>query len=147
MQYSLIAKSLLSTALEHLEKKEAEQRLKSTESSSQLFGLLPRDSRQGEDTLPSLRQQSTASFGASLASQAGASRSKDAGSSGWLGSSPGFSFDMDSAFAGLAGNLDRTPGFSLTGLSLDSDPDQAFGALNLFPLLETEGHIDLTHYF
>lgn len=49
---------------------------------------------------------------------------------------------MDSAFVGMPDNLDHTP-----GLWLDSEPDQALGALNLFPLLETEGHIDLAHYF
>ncbi|KJZ75479.1 hypothetical protein HIM_05175 [Hirsutella minnesotensis 3608] len=39
-QYSLIAQSLLATALEHLERQELEERLRRTESSSQLFGLL-----------------------------------------------------------------------------------------------------------
>ncbi|KAH8900952.1 hypothetical protein GQ53DRAFT_604734, partial [Thozetella sp. PMI_491] len=42
MQYSLIAKSLLSTALQYLDKKETQERLRRTESSSQLFGLIPR---------------------------------------------------------------------------------------------------------
>lgn len=146
MQYSLIAKSLLATAIDHLDKKEAEERLKSTESSSQLFGLLPRDNQPstGATPLPPLRQQTRGPTAAFLATEAGPSRAR---SNNWLGSSPGFSFDVDSAFMGLSDGLDRTPGFSVTGLSLDSDPDQAFGALNLFPLLETEGHIDLAHYF
>ncbi|OIW22591.1 hypothetical protein CONLIGDRAFT_216695 [Coniochaeta ligniaria NRRL 30616] len=150
MQYSLIAKSLLATALEHLDKKEAEERLKSTESSSQLFGLLPHNSRQRTDTtsLPSFRPHTEGPTATPLATEAGPSRTKDIRSNNWLGSSPGFTFDIDSAFMDLSDNLDRTPGFSVTGLSLDSDPDQAFGgALNLFPLLETEGHIDLAHYF
>lgn len=149
MQYSLIAKSLLTTALEHLDKKETEERLKSTESSSRLFGLLPNDSRQGTDASksPWSRQQSKGPTAISHTAEAGPSRGKDTGLDSLSGLSPGFSFDIDSAFMGLSDNLDRTPGFSVTGLSLESDPDQAYGALNLFPLLETEGHIDLAHYF
>ena len=146
MQYSLIAKSLLATALEHLDKKEAEERLKSAESSSRLFGLLPHDTRQNSHatSLPSLRQQPGGSTPTPYIAETSASRAKP---TNWLGSSPGFNCDMDSAFMGLSDGLDRTPGFSVTGLSLDSDPDQTFGALNLFPLLENEGHIDLAHYF
>ncbi|KAK8085518.1 hypothetical protein PG997_006789 [Apiospora hydei] len=41
MQYSLIAKSLLATALGALEKRELAERLQRAESSSQLFGLMP----------------------------------------------------------------------------------------------------------
>lgn len=146
MQYSLIAKSLLATAIEHLDKKEAEERLQSTESSSQLFGLLPRDTNPGSGAtgLPPRLQQTKGPTTTPILVETGPSRAR---STNWLAASPGLGFDMDSAFAGLSDGLDRTPGFSVTGLALDSDPDQAFGALNLFPLLETEGHIDLAHYF
>ncbi|KAJ3496663.1 hypothetical protein NLG97_g2491 [Lecanicillium saksenae] len=44
-QYSLIAQSLLTTALEDLERRELQERMRRTESSSQLFGLMPHDSR------------------------------------------------------------------------------------------------------
>lgn len=50
-QYAMISKSLLATAVEYLEKKESQERLQRTESSAQLFGLLPSGIR-GE-TLPS----------------------------------------------------------------------------------------------
>lgn len=40
-QYALIANSLLATAVAYLEKKETQERLRRTESSAQLFGLLP----------------------------------------------------------------------------------------------------------
>lgn len=50
-QYAMISKSLLATAVEYLEKKETQERLQRTESSAQLFGLLPSGIR-GE-TLPS----------------------------------------------------------------------------------------------
>ncbi|KAB5522957.1 hypothetical protein GE09DRAFT_497613 [Coniochaeta sp. 2T2.1] len=149
MQYSLIAKSLLTTALEHLQKTEEEQRLKSTESSSQLFGLLPLSPSQGtnQTPMPSFGYQAEDPANMSFAGSSAASRGKDPGLSNWPASSVGFNFDINSAYMGLSDNLDQTPGFSVTGLSLDTDPDQAFGALNLFPLLETEGHIDLAHYF
>ncbi|TQV94061.1 Fungal specific transcription factor [Cordyceps javanica] len=42
-QYSLIAQSLLTTALEDLERRELQERMRRTESSSQLFGLVPHD--------------------------------------------------------------------------------------------------------
>lgn len=51
-QYAMISKSLLMTAVEYLEKKEAQERLQRTESSAQLFGLLPSGMR-GGDSLPS----------------------------------------------------------------------------------------------
>lgn len=50
-------------------------------------------------------------------------------------------------FLGMTESLPRTPEFSIMGGSLDSDADQTFGALSLFPLLETDGHIDLANYF
>lgn len=50
-QYAMISKSLLATAVEYLEKKETQERLQRTESSAQLFGLLPSGIR-GE-SLPS----------------------------------------------------------------------------------------------
>lgn len=50
-QYAMISRSLLSTAVEYLEKKETQERLQRTESSAQLFGLLPSGLR--GDMLPS----------------------------------------------------------------------------------------------
>lgn len=50
-QYAMISNSLLATAVEYLEKKETQERLQRTESSAQLFGLLPSGIR--GDTLPS----------------------------------------------------------------------------------------------
>lgn len=40
-QYAMISKSLLTAAVSYLEKKEAQERLQRTESSAQLFGLIP----------------------------------------------------------------------------------------------------------
>lgn len=158
MQYSLIAKSLLATAVEHLDKKEAAERLKSTESSAQLFGLLPRSDTTthpgSTGATPPLPQQTRGGLAAATPLPFETGPGRAARANNWLGlasSSPGsLGFDVDSAFTGLLSDssLDRMPGFSVTGLSLDSeDPDAAFGTLNLFPLLETEGHIDLAHYF
>lgn len=43
-QYAMISKSLLATAVEYLEKREVQERLQRTESSAQLFGLIPHGS-------------------------------------------------------------------------------------------------------
>jgi hypothetical protein len=65
------------------------------------------------------------------------------------GLEPRLSFDFESTFLGLAADtLPRTPDFSLLGgHHLDGDAEGTFGAMNLFPLLETDGHIDLANYF
>ncbi|KAK0725050.1 hypothetical protein B0H67DRAFT_550692 [Lasiosphaeris hirsuta] len=140
VQYSLIAKSLLTTASEYLEKKEIRERLERTESSSQLFGLVPRVPREANDnldrTLPNGQSmtESTAGKGANNLDEAAHPD----------GPSSSFNFDFESTFLGLADSM--TP-FSAMGGSLELEADQVLGALNLFPLLETDGHIDLANYF
>ncbi|KAH6847140.1 hypothetical protein B0I37DRAFT_309962 [Chaetomium sp. MPI-CAGE-AT-0009] len=142
MQYSLIAKSLLSTALQYLERREIQERQQRTESSSQLFGLLPRPPRASND-----RGRALSGSWQSDSPQKGAGRPDKAGSGNVDEEEPRFSFDFESTFLGLADTLPRTPDFPLMGRSLDADAEQTFGALNLFPLLETDGHIDLANYF
>lgn len=140
VQYSLIAKSLLTTALEYLEKKEIRERLERTESSSQLFGLVPRASREENAnlsrSLPNGQNitESTAGKGVDNLNEVAHPD----------GPSSSFNFDFESTFLGLT---DSTTPFSAVGGFLDPEADQAFGALNLFPLLETDGHIDLANYF
>jgi hypothetical protein len=147
VQYSLIAKSLLRTALEHLERKEMQERLQRTEVSSQLFGLIPHaclrtsagrgDRKLSEDDHDAASSDGSASKGLSRTDNA---RLEQA-------SGPRFNFDFESAFLGLTEAFPRTPDFSFSGNSPNPDADQAFGAMNLFPLLETDGHIDLASYF
>ncbi|KAK0665291.1 hypothetical protein QBC41DRAFT_233127 [Cercophora samala] len=138
VQYSLIAKSLLNTALEYLEKKEIQERARRTESSSQLFGLIPRTPR-----------------GSDNCSDGSQSRTNPATGPGENSSKPDkahpsqddvvlqrFGFDFESTFLGMTG----TPEFSVFS-GFEENADQTFGALNLFPLLDGDGHIDLASYF
>jgi hypothetical protein len=139
VQYALIAKSLLSTALQYLERREMEERQQRTESSSQLFGLIPRTPRANSDRdrAPQLPDSP----------QKGQGRSDKARPGHGDDQEQRFNFDFESTFLGLTDAFPRTPDFSLMGGSLDADAEQTFGALNLFPLLETDGHIDLANYF
>ncbi len=143
VQYSLIAKSLLAAALQHLERKETQERQQRTESSSQLFGLIPRTSPRHNNT----RGRALSGSWDSESPQKGAESSEKACSGHVDGDEPRFSFDFESTFLGLTDTLPRTPDFSLMGGSLNADAEQTFGALNLFPLLDTDGHIDLANYF
>lgn len=148
VQYALIAKSLLATALEYLEKREMRERQQRTESSAQLFGLVPRASRQvrNDDDGGLFGNSPRASPGAA-STHKGFDRSEKPRAGYHDGQMPRLGFEFDSTFLGLTDTLPTTPDFSLMGGSLDADAEQTFGALNLFPLLETDGHIDLANYF
>ncbi|KAJ4421525.1 hypothetical protein N0V82_003663 [Gnomoniopsis sp. IMI 355080] len=54
-QYAMITKSLLTTAVEFLERREVQERLQRTESSAQLFGLIPHQSREAAAESMTLR--------------------------------------------------------------------------------------------
>lgn len=147
VQYSLIAKSLLSAALQYLEKREIEERQQRTETSSQLFGLIPRTPRVANNR----------DRGSSSGSQQGGDSprkyaygsEKESSNSHLDNREPRLNFDFESTLLGL-GDMSSTPDFSVAEVDVDSlnaDPERTFGALNLFPLLETDGHIDLANYF
>ena len=148
-QYSLIAQSLLTTALEHLEKRELQERLRRTESSSQLFGLIPHDARprNNDDASPArsaMSQMATSpatsgfrrrdslerSFLQQHHHQTASTNSPRAG-------------DIDSAFFGLSDSLGGHDGNFWTTYQNEGDSGLA---LNLFPLMEAGGGIDLAHY-
>ncbi|KAJ4265988.1 hypothetical protein NW762_003961 [Fusarium torreyae] len=120
-QYSLIAQSLLTAALEYLEKRELAERQRRTENSSQLFGLIPSDA--GIDSSPAFRREHNGL--------------QNVGS-------PLFG-DLDSAFLGLSESMMQTPDPSYWGGPLGTDGDSG-SALNLFALLDAGGGIDLTHH-
>ncbi|KAK7943364.1 positive regulator of PUT (proline utilization) [Apiospora aurea] len=171
MQYSLIAKSLLATALGALEKRELAERLQRAESSSQLFGLMPVergvDGGGSGSGSGSGNGSGGAGAGAALRSpeSSGMDHRESFARSEILGghhlppqqqnhhqhhmaapSSPGRFVDLDPAFLSLSGgSLPETPDLSFLNSTFSGD--QGSGALNLFPLLETSGHIDLAHYF
>ncbi|OHE99614.1 fungal specific transcription factor [Colletotrichum orchidophilum] len=139
-QYSLIAKSLLSAALDYLEKKELRERIQRTESSSQLFGLVPREGTDGDHNIQSpandvnLSTNTDRSLGSKTVNPV----------SGFLGlASPSFA-DVDASFLSLSSSLPRTPDLSI--LDGRSEMDHSFGDLNLFQLLDGDGHIDLGPY-
>ncbi|KAK5987025.1 putative transcriptional regulatory protein [Cladobotryum mycophilum] len=145
-QYSLIAQSLLTTALEYLERQELQERLRRTENSSQLFGLVPFETR-------SLSSSPTQQRGVSMQARSPeAARNRlsldrsllqhqgmPAATSPRLG-------DIDTAFLSLSESVLHTPDSAYwTGLAgNEGDPSSA---LNLFPLLEAGGGIDLAHWF
>ncbi|KAK4201667.1 hypothetical protein QBC40DRAFT_222827 [Triangularia verruculosa] len=138
VQYSLIAKSLLNTALEYLEKKEIQERARRTESSSQLFGLIPRTPRGSENSNDGTQ------FKANPVAGHGETTSKPDKSHASQEDVvlQRFGFDFESTFLGMTG----TPEFSVFS-GFEENADQTFGALNLFPLLDGDGHIDLANYF
>lgn len=169
-QYSMISNSLLATAVEYLEKKEVQERLQRTESSAQLFGLIPhgaremdrdRDRDRDKDSInvrtrsPELARKAMASPNLRMGLKGGPdtayhgepyAESHPAHGSVPMGS-PYFS-DLDPAFLTMSASLPRTPDLSLMSGVFDGD-ESSFGGLNLFPLLETGGgggHIDLAHY-
>lgn len=164
-QYAMISKSLLTTAVEYLEKKEVQERLQRTESSAQLFGLIPHGAREAErdrDSInvrtrsPDLSRRAMASPTSRTGIKAGsdttyhgepvAENHPTHGSIAGMGS-PFFS-NLDPAFLTMSSSLPRTPDMCLMSGVFDGD-ESSFGGLNLFPLLETGGgggHIDLAHY-
>lgn len=164
-QYSMISKSLLTAAVAYLEKREAQERLQRTESSAQLFGLIPqtaRDTDRDRDCInvrmrsPELARKAVLSPGSRPGVKAGSeaayqgetfSGDPPTHGSGGAVSSPFFG-DLDPAFLTMSNSLPRTPDLSLMSEVFDGD-ESSFGGLNLFPLLETGGgggHIDLAHY-
>ncbi|KAM7192463.1 hypothetical protein V8F33_008338 [Rhypophila sp. PSN 637] len=159
VQYSLIAKSLLTTALGYLERQETLDRLRRTESSSQIFGLLSRESVQQGHAVQPEASASTITVGTAAVEDSNMIFGESAIGKGHkqyrsleheVLSPPrtNNNFAFSSSFFGFGGesSLPRTPEFSsLMGVSMD-DADDTFGAMNLFPLLDSDG-IDLTNLF
>lgn len=194
-QYSLIAQSLLTTALEDLERRELQERLRRTESSSQLFGLMPHDTRMSlggngsgstanspRDTsnlraatlrTPATGRPSVSASGPAPASTGAdssgvAARSdQDASPMPWqtlrnrdrqtargsiygggaAAPSPRIG-DIDSAFLGLSESMLHTPDadYWSNSFGVNEADGGAGSAINLFPLLDAGGGIDLAHY-
>lgn len=116
-QYSLIAQSLLLTALEHLDRQELAEHARRTESSSLLFGLVA-------DASP-VRQRQDAGREEQRLGEEGVG---GVGGDGMLGGMDLFGLAED-------GGLFGTP-----------EEGGWDGTVNLFPLLDAGGGIDLAHY-
>lgn len=132
-QYSLIAESLLSSALKYLQRRDVDERLRITESSSQLFGLIPKERISQAESASSdtgrmapLDHQRTNPPPTELTRE--------------LLTSP--FHDIDPALLSLGSSFDS----AFLGRDQQDQTDHVFGALNLFPLLDGNGHIDLAHY-
>ncbi|RYP46624.1 hypothetical protein DL768_007203 [Monosporascus sp. mg162] len=140
MQYSLIAKSLLTSALQYLETKETKERIRIAESSSQLFGLIPK-----EDTL----SQVSVRVGTTRDLRASTTRPGEVGStciSPASRAADSIFGEIDTSIFSLNDPLAPPSEFSHLAKNPQDQVDQVFGALNLFPLLDGNGHIDLAHY-
>lgn len=141
MQYSLIIKSLHISATEYLERKERYERLQISESSSQLFGLTPRQPR--EPSKATHRPSQDNNFHSPAANHNTVTPSEGADTVRDLSST--FFEDLDPSIFPFIHSSSHTPELPVTN-SMGQNQDQVFGALNLFPLLEEGGHIDLAHY-
>lgn len=148
-QYSLIAQSLLMTALEYLERRELQERLRRTENSSQLFGLMPSEPRTtpGESTPGRDSSQHTSRSPAAVTFRGREPLDRSFLQHQGLQGVPSPRLaEIDSAFLGLTESLMQTPDDNYWNGNVGNDGD-AGSALNLFPLLEAGGGIDLAHYF
>lgn len=161
-QYSLIAQSLLVTALEYLERQELEERQRRTESLSQLFGLMPTDSRATPSAVAGdpAQARATPSQPAPKVSPARppgtgpgpgpGTRDRDRGRALWDHQGLGLSGGPGDAGPGLLGFseslLETAPDVDFWNGADLRGPDAENSALNLFPLLEAGGGIDLAHY-
>ena len=199
-QYSLIAQSLLDTAIDNLERRELQERLRRTESSSQLFGLLPPhgmlrasvghhgspvSSSPAVSATAPLRDESSmrvathdAGHILSPAATTGTRRRESLDRpyipqqqaqhhqhgiynhhqqhypqphphhhpmlQASSAQSPRFG-DIDSAFLGLTDSMMPTPDGNFWAPYMGTEGDQG-STLNLFPLLEAGGGIDLANY-
>ncbi|EFY88416.1 hypothetical protein MAC_05468 [Metarhizium acridum CQMa 102] len=148
-QYSLIAQSLLMTALEYLERRELQERLRRTENSSQLFGLMPPEPRTTPGESPPGRDLSRHTGGSPAAVTLRGREPLDRSflqHQGLQGVPSPRLAEIDSAFLGLTESLMQTPDNNYWNGNVGNDGDSG-SALNLFPLLEAGGGIDLAHYF
>lgn len=158
-QYSLVAQSLLKVALEELEKREMRERLARSENSSLLFGLVPhaagdavpvqvqQQHQQQQQVQYQQQQQQTTTMPMDASLQLATSaqdRPFHSLNTVPATSSPRMLGEMDSAYLGLSESLLHTPEGGFWNGGFDGD---AGSALNLFPLMDAGGGIDLAHYF
>lgn len=139
LQYSLLIKALHSSATEHLERKERLERIQISESSSQLFGLTPRQPRETSRTTSKHNHDTFQS--PNIDHTPGAT-----GVESGRELSASFFDDLDPAIFSFAHSTPHTPEIPVLNGASTQNPDQVFGGLNLFPLLEEGGHIDIAHY-
>ncbi|KAI8952152.1 hypothetical protein F4801DRAFT_242360 [Xylaria longipes] len=165
-QYARIAASLRVCAVSYLERRDADERSRIAEDSTQLFGLLPRQQQQQQQPHSHSHSHEDEARGGADSGTAGDHRppsssfeqtrrqAESGGSGPWQGVDQAGPFgDFDPAIFSF-GCETTTPQEFRPLLGDDDDDrshdsssaaDQVFGAMNLFPLLDGNGHIDLAH--
>ncbi|KAI0185501.1 fungal-specific transcription factor domain-containing protein [Xylaria flabelliformis] len=152
-QYARIAASLRVCAISYLERRDVEERLRIAEDSTQLFGLLPRQSQsqlQSNSHSPSSEdgERRNAMGTGSLADRTSFEQMRRQTDRGLWEDHAGPFGDFDPAIFSFGS--ETTPQTEFPPLQGDAGhdnnaADQVFGAMNLFPLLDGNGHIDLAH--
>ncbi|KAI6818475.1 putative MFS transporter [Hortaea werneckii] len=142
MQYSQIARSLLNTAVQYLDRKEANERLERTASSNHIFGLMPKD---GQQATPSGIRARNRSADRTCRSQqtSGPDPSLTAFQDLPIPTSNG----ADTPSRDFFETWSQMPDFSMFDGLMDGTQEwteQDWSTLNLFPLLEDGGQIDLS---
>ncbi|KAI0913148.1 fungal-specific transcription factor domain-containing protein [Ustulina deusta] len=139
-QYARIAQSLHRCAQSYLARQDAEDRRRISESSTQLFGLVPKDHVLAHD-------HSHSHPGTTGSHNPETRHSESAGLESRLWTSEPFD-DFDPSIFSFGES--NTPLTDIRppqghGYGHEGSADQVFGAMNLFPLLDGNGHIDLAH--
>ncbi|KAI7201504.1 putative MFS transporter [Hortaea werneckii] len=142
MQYSQIARSLLSTAVQYLDRKEANERLERTASSNHIFGLMPKD---GQQTTPyGIRARDSSGDGASRSQQ---TSRPDPSLIAFQDLPIPTSNGEDTPSRDFFETWSQMPDFSMFDGLMDGTQEwteQDWSTLNLFPLLDDGGQIDLS---
>ncbi|RMZ01308.1 hypothetical protein D0862_06416 [Hortaea werneckii] len=142
MQYSQIVRSLLNTAVQYLDRKEANERLERTASSNHIFGLMPKD---GQQATPSgIRAQNRSADRISRSQQ---TSGPDPSLTAFQDLPNPTSNGADTPSRDFFETWSQMPDFSMFDGLMDGTQEwteQDWSTLNLFPLLDDGGQIDLS---
>ncbi|KAI7161579.1 hypothetical protein KC343_g1213 [Hortaea werneckii] len=142
MQYSQIVRSLLNTAVQYLDRKEANERLERTASSNHIFGLMPKD---GQQATPSgIRAQNRSADRISRSQQ---TSGPDPSLTAFQDLPNPTSNGADTPSRDFFETWSQVPDFSMFDGLMDGTQEwteQDWSTLNLFPLLDDGGQIDLS---
>ncbi|KAI0509640.1 fungal-specific transcription factor domain-containing protein [Xylaria bambusicola] len=138
-QYARIAQSLHRCAQSYLARQDAEDRRRIAESSTQLFGLMPKDHETNNQNNGRPNTSGTRYPEVRVSDPTGL----EPWSSGPFDDFDPAIFSFGESHTPLADI--RVPQGQGHGYVHEGSADQVFGAMNLFPLLDGNGHIDLAH--
>lgn len=146
-QYSLIAQSLLTTAMEYLERREFQEQLRKTENAARIFGLVPSGQRKASvDSILGIDESRRSSTTSEFSSGRGV-MDQTLLQHQCLQEVPHPRLvEIDMAFIGSTESLTQTPDNEYWSGNIGGAPD-ARSVLNLFPVFNLEGGIDLSQHF